>query len=624
MCGICGVILKKKGTPLEAAKGGAVKSMIAAMRHRGPDGSGTFERPQVALGHARLSVIDIEGGAQPILDPSGQVALTFNGEIYGYQELRRQQAREGWEFQTHTDSETILAGYCQKGGAVDAKLNGMYAYAIYDGRGENPSVWLSIDPVGIKPLFIFEDDEIFLFASELRAVAAGLRYLGREVAISSEATASFLRNRYVKPPLALLRGVRKLRPGERWRIDLPSGKAQQQSRQLRPSRPEQIWNPEELQATLREALRDAVARQLVSDVPVGLFLSGGIDSSLILAVARELGVSLASFTIDFQNNSGQAEVESEAAVAKEVAQYCGSPFHQIGITPGALMANLDDCFNAMDQPLADPACLPLYALAGFARQNVTVALSGDGGDELFGGYRRHQLASARERWMQLPSAFRRSSASLMGMLPAADGGKLSRSFKKMRSGFELLNAKNYIAPVFDIPEVGGENGSWLDVPQNSDASSLLDADMDGQLAGQMLPKTDAMTMAHSLECRVPLLDLELVELASSLPASQKFNLRSGKLPLRELLQAYLPPSITERRKSGFRVPIDRWFRHDLEDMVRERLDGDLGILHETISAVEVKRLIDNHVEGFADNSIKLWSLLAIQSWQANILSEKAA
>lgn len=616
MCGVYGLIWREEGIQagLDEARR-AARAMRDSLYHRGPDGSGTHERDGVILGHLRLAIIDPEGGKQPMISPDGQVALSYNGECYNYPELMADLSARGWDFATRCDSETLLAGYCLQGEDFDERLNGMYAYALLDERGGRRQMLLSTDPVGIKPMFLYETGGLVLFSSELRAIIAGLRALGREIETDARALAAYLRLGWVPAPLTMVKGVRKLMPGERWAIDCDTCAARPVSVRDWPLAESPPRSEAEFDERFSAALKGAVKRQLVSDVPVGLFLSGGIDSSLLLAETLNLGHTMDSFTIRFHGSGHGVAAANEADIAREVADKLGSRFHCVDVDEATMKSEMNATMSAMDQPLADPACLPLLLLSRFARERVKVCLSGDGGDELFAGYPRHGLLAWRRTWLGMPGVVRALGRTVAGALPEAPGSGAGEVLRKLRVAHELISSEEYVTGPF---------GSMVAAdralePWNFEVRpgiSAMEADFRGQLGGQMLPKTDNMTMAASLECRVPLLDLELVSLAGAAPAEWKRRRGVGKLPLRRSLSRYLPREVTGRPKHGFRVPLTSWFRGSMADELRERT-GALGDqLGGILPRGAVEAMVDDHIAGKAEHSIRIWTLLALDNWLA--------
>lgn len=593
----------------------AADAMRGALQHRGPDGHGQFETDGAILGHMRLAIIDLAGGRQPMTSPAGDVALSYNGECYNFGDLTESYAQRGWRFATRCDTEAVLAGYCLDGETADERLNGMFAYALLDERSARPFVLLSTDPVGIKPLFLYENDGVVLFASELQAIVAGLASLGRSREVASAGVEAFLRFGWVPAPATLLRHVRKLLPGERWVVDIVDAQARPRSRNaLRLCGP-RFHSVRDFDAALAETLKGAVARQLISDVPLGIFLSGGIDSSLVLATARELGHEMQCFTIGFSGPGQGVSVANETAAAEAVAKALGGTTTSLQVDEAVLQAELFNTLDAMDQPLADPACLPLLLLSRFARESVKVCLSGDGGDELFAGYPRHALIPFKRQWHKLPPAFRGLTGRLVGRLPTAPGRGAAEALRKARVLHGMVDQADYVAGPFSTMLESDPSHDWNGVMPD-DSCAVMRADIEGQLAGQMLPKTDNMTMAASLECRVPLLDLELISLASGAPMAWKRGVNTGKLPLRRLLARHLPPAVTGRAKQGFRVPLTSWLRGPIADEIKDRLLTPHAAVQGVLPSAQVETLLGDHLAGRAEHSVRIFALLALNSWLA--------
>lgn len=611
MCGVCGVVWRPNERVDPGASEAVVQAMMRAMKHRGPDGDGLYVGERIALGHLRLAVIDVESGSQPMIAPENGPVLAFNGELYNFQDLKPDLAARGWAFRTRSDTEVMLAGHVLHGDDFDRRLNGMYAYAEATRSGGAEVVTLAVDPIGIKPLYVAETERAIVFASELRGIFAALKVLGEPAQIDQQSVAQYLSLGWSPAPRTLLKGVSKFTPGGRMRIHTATGRIEVLEPQPLPA-PAAVASLDELEDVLLAAVR----RQMIADVPLGFFLSGGVDSSLLVAMASEIGVEPRTFTVRFAGGGHGVEAANEADVAKAVAEHFSTRHHECEVTAQGLAAHLDQALAAMDQPIADPACLPLLLLSRFAREHVTVALSGDGGDELFAGYPRHGHASWKARWRQAPSALRWAAGAAAGALPRAPSSGVAEILRKGRVAYNLINDEAYYPGPFSGPranmlELSPELPAWA---RHVDPDDMMDADMAGELAGQMLPKTDHISMSASLECRVPLLDLEVVAAARSLPLAQKRRRSRGKLPLRALLGRRLPASISERPKHGFRVPLTTWFREDLSGIVRERLLTSKHPAADVLTAPSVATMVEEHLAGQAEHSIQIWSLLALETW----------
>jgi asparagine synthase (glutamine-hydrolysing) len=609
MCGVAGAILKPRVAE-RLALDEAVCAMVSCVRHRGPDGAGQVSDAGVVLGHARLSIIDLETGEQPLFNEDGTKALVYNGEVYGYQALRDALSVRH-VFRTSTDSEVLVHLYEEHGPDFARPLNGMYAYILHD--RSNDSVHFGIDSIGIKPLYWYEDSDVVLIASELRAISVGLRSLGRVPEFDESAMREYLHLGWFPAPSTALRGVRKLAPGER--AEYRNGLVSVVAPERRPLGPPVSGDPTR---AVEEELTAAVRRQLVADVPVGFFLSGGIDSSLLVALAARERRGLKTFTVGFRGQGTEVARVNEAHVARRVASILGTEHHETSVDVALMLEEFDEVFQAMDEPIADPATLPLLHVARFARESVTVCLSGDGGDEVFSGYPRHWMAPYKRRWHSLPRFARRAVEAGAKLLPSRPSRGFVEGLRRTRVGMELLFDADYVTGPF-----GGPFRALLDVgsPESLTPSALHEsmdslfwADVDGQLSGQLLPKTDRITMWAGLETRVPYLDRDVVELARRIPRSAKIRGSTTKHVLRELLAVHLPAEIAGRAKHGFRVPLSGWFRNHLRDYVLRELRDDCLIPASVVPPQTVRHLVAEHQSGAAEHSIRIWALLALNHW----------
>lgn len=622
MCGIVGAW----GT----ASPGAVARATSLMRHRGPDDTGQYASAQesLALGHVRLSIQDVTAcGHQPMRTDDGAVVLVYNGEIYNVPALRAGLVAEGVAFHGHSDTEVLLALYMRDGVRMLPQLNGIFAFAVWDARrGE---LLLARDPLGVKPLYFSASAAGFAFASEIKALLPLVDDVGELDAPSIHRYLTFLWNPGEGTPV---KGVRKLGPGEamvvragriarRWRwYALPAA---------RPARAP-IAARDAVAAT-EAALRTAVHRQLLADVPVGAFLSGGLDSSAIVAMAREATPGIQCFTIDSDVDAGTTP---DLPYARRVARHLGVPLEVVRIDSATMAADLEQMIHQLDEPLADPAALNVLYISRLARsRGIKVLLSGAGGDDLFTGYRRHVAMGAERLWAWLPLGiraamhrgasrldqrnphFRRAAKLLDGA--ALDGNaRLANYFvwadeERLRGLYtpefrRAVGAAPAVQPMLDFL---GELH-----PSSSRLGRFLAVEQRFFLADHNLTYTDKMGMAAGVEIRVPFLDLELVELAARLPDSVKQRGREGKWVLKRAMERYLPRDVIYRPKSGFGAPLRRWMRHELRELVGERLSDaslrDRGLF----DPAAVRRLIAQNDSGEVDASYTVFSLLAIEIW----------
>lgn len=587
--------------------------MCRAIAHRGPDDEGRLVLPGVALGMRRLSIIDVAGGTQPIANEDGTVQVVFNGEIYNHRELRRGLERARHRFATHSDTETLVHLYEDHGDALVTHLRGMFAFAIWDARRER--LLIARDRVGIKPLYYWAHEGGVAFASELRSFLA-VPAFPRE--IDPSAIAQYLSLGYVPDPACIFRGVRKLPPGHRLTWSRADGVRTEQY--WTPVRSEMRISAPEAALELRRLLSDAVESHLESEVPLGAFLSGGLDSTTVVAeMARLLDRKVRTFSIGFTE-----EAFNEAPFAAAAARAIGTEHTELIVRADA-DALIEDIVAGFDEPFADSSALPTYLVARLARQQVTVTLSGDGGDELFGGYTRYadvlgrrELAPAalrrvlrgiahrlphmtpgRNRLLDLARTRRgRYTTMVASALGVADGGVARPEIAALGRPFDTL-----LDPWFDEAARAGR-----DFP-----TQMMLVDMLSYLPGDILTKVDRMSMAVSLEARVPLLDHPLVEFAASLPASLKMRDGTGKWLFRQVIAGIVPTSVLERPKRGFALPLDRWLRHELRHRIDAVLRADSPI-YAYVEPGAVARLAAEHRIGRRDHSHALWRMLVLDLW----------
>jgi len=627
MCGICGIAVATGSSPQE----NELRQMSASMFHRGPDDEGVMLRDGVGLAMRRLSIIDVEGGHQPISNEDRTIWIVFNGEVYNHPELREQLLAGGHRFRTRSDTETVVHAYEEWGEECVSRLNAMFAFAIWDSRSE--VVVLARDRLGIKPLHYFDDGDRLLFASEIKALLRNPR-VARTVDLA--ALRDYLALEFVPTPRSMVTGVRKLPPGHTLTWRKADGKIQ-----LR-----QYWNPDlsvserpspaqtldEHAAELLRVLKDSVRRELLSDVPVGVFLSGGIDSSAVAAMMADLTPgNVKSFSIGFSDASFD-----ESAYARQVARHLGTDHHELILEPHLLTDLVPKITALLDEPLADASIIPTYLLSQFARGSVKVALGGDGGDELFAGYptlQAHRLAGYYER---LPSFVRsRLVPAAINRLPV-NRDNLSFDFRAKRfvlgagrplaerhgrwlgsftsEGIDDLLTPEVAAEVrrLDPPDLAAEHlaAQSARLPLNQ----VLHLDMKLYLENDILVKLDRATMMASLEARVPLLNVEFVEYANSLPINLKLRGLRSKFLFKHALRPVLPRNIIERPKKGFGIPIAKWFRGPLREQLLETLSQDRIRREGFFKPPAVQGLVKDHLSGRRDNRKQLWTLFVFERW----------
>ena len=602
MCGICG-IASSRGA-IDPAR---LAAMSATLVHRGPDSDGTFVDGPVGLAARRLAIIDLDRGDQPISNEDGTVTVVQNGEVYNYEELLGELERAGHRFKTHCDTEVLVHLYEEDGLAFASRLRGMFAVAIWDAPRRR--LVLARDPYGIKPLYYRISGDGLEFASELRALPRG--------EIDFDALECFLAFNSIPAPLSIFRDVRKLPPGH---LLVWEGGAPRLERYARPGPGETRSDEEaELVEECRARLRDSVRAHLVSDVPVGVMLSGGVDSGALAALAaQESSEPVRTFSIGFEEQSFD-----ELAGARAVAERYGTRHRELVLRPDAALL-LPVLADAFDEPFADSSALPTYLVSRLAAEDVKVALSGEGGDELFGGYytyvadliaeRAGRLAGfARPLVERLPTSTTKASFDYRAkrFVRAAHLPPLERhhAWKEIFSPDvreELTGRRSTFDPV-DILRARHDETEGADL-----LARLQDVDFGIYLADDLLVKTDRASMAHSLEARVPFLDPAVTNFAFTLPARHKVRGLSKKVLLRKALEPLLPREVVHGRKRGFSIPAAAWLRGGLEPFARETLEGveRQGFFRRDA----VMKVLDAHVAGREDLSRQLWGLLSFTLW----------
>jgi asparagine synthase (glutamine-hydrolysing) len=601
--------------------------MAAALVHRGPDDEGFHDDERVSLGFRRLSVIDLETGQQPIVLADGRAAIVLNGEIYNFRELRAELEGKGHRFRSRGDVEVVLRLFAEEGIGCLARLNGMFALALWDGRERR--LHLARDRFGIKPLLWTRQDGAVAFASELRALLAG----GFPVRSGLEPAElrHYLALGYPSPGGTLLAGVRAVPPASVVTFD--AGRSGEQLRAYwRPPGPEDRADaPADIVERLRSTLAEAVERQLVADVPVGVFLSGGVDSSTVSALAgRAVSGPLRTFSVGFE---GPGAV-SELAAARSVAEHLGSDHHELVMDPATVARDLETILTGLDTPNADCTAIPTWYMSRLARSRVTVALSGEGADEIFGGYERQRfdvgidaLGGPGRRLVPLLMrlAGRAPSPRLRERLRMAPGLERQLHWGRVFSAAEidaltlepLASEEAMLAPLAELAE------RWRGFDRVDPVNGRLAADRESFLPGDLLPKVDRMSMAHSLEVRVPFLDNRVVDLVLALPGRLKATLRHDKILLRRAVAGLIPRTAATRRKQAFATPIGPWLRADLADAVRDLLSGESVRRRGLFRPGAVEGMVTEHLAGRADHGTALWALMVLEHWQ-RALDRRAA
>ncbi len=638
MCGIAGLLDRREAEP-----GSRVSDMIASIRYRGPDDSGVWCDPKIglALGHARLSILDLsKAGHQPMSSFSGRFVITYNGEVYNYAELRFDLEAIGVTFRGHSDTEVMLAAFEAWGLEKSVqRFVGMFAFALWD--RVDRQLTLARDRLGEKSLYYGWCGETFLFGSELKALCAHPSWRGD---INRSALASYMRYGYVPLPHSIYLGICKLLPGTWLRISaddrpghMPEPNTYWSARKIGMQEP--LTDLSDLAATdaLDSLLRQTVGRQMISDVPLGAFLSGGVDSSTIVALMQcQSSRPVRTFSIGFSESD-----YDEARYAKQVATHLGTDHTGLYISAREALDVIPRLSEIYDEPFGDSSQIPTYLVAALARKHVTVALSGDGGDELFGGYNRYFWGrSIWNRIGPLPQGIRHGAGRMMMALSPAAWDRIGKLLPRGVRQLALGDRIHKLASVIDVdgPDelyrrlvsqhqkpgsliIGaGEMPIWADAEAASFGRSdfterMMFHDLVGYLADDILTKVDRASMAVSLETRVPLLDHHLVEFAWRLPLSMKIRNGQGKWLLRQVLDRYVPRALIDRPKQGFGIPLDTWLRGPLREWAEELLDeGRLrreGYLH----PAPIREKWSEHLSGRRNWQHWLWNVLMFQAWK---------
>jgi asparagine synthase (glutamine-hydrolysing) len=613
MCGIAG-LFAIRSAELPAGAREAVAAALGALAHRGPDDCRLHESNGTVLGHRRLAILDLRGGLQPFESPVDASVIAYNGELYGFEALRARLAARA-PFVSRSDTEVLLRQLIDAGTRGLDEINGMYAFAFIN-HARN-TLTLAIDPVGIKPLYLAVRDDWVAFASELSAMCTLLEQLGERPSLSARAIAGFLACGWIDAPNSALAYVEKLRPGEVVTIDR-DGRTTRQARPL-PQADASIATLDEpaVLARARDVIGAAVRDQLIADVPVGLFLSGGLDSSLLLALAAGQQPDLRTFSIGFRDLETDAQLYDETDRARRIAKHFNAAHHELQLQAGLVFERLDEIALAADEPIADPAAIPLFFLAEFAAREIKAVLTGDGGDELFGGYQHHLVRSLKGVLHGMPGPLRVPAVGSL-RLAACAADALGTRGRRIGAGLRLIVEREIAPRLFTRDEAarvgggvvaGGEARTlaWKD----SDAVFL--ADMVGPLAGGMLHKTDRITMRHGIEARVPLLDDRVLRFARGLPWRWKVRGASTKYLLRRVLMDLVPVEIARAPKRGFRVPLGQWFRGGLAPWIGARLGEHSAIGTSTLAPL-ARQLLNDHRLAVGDHGHKLWALAVLEAW----------
>ena len=618
MCGIAGLI-SLDGRPLPEPQ--TLQAMCASIVHRGPDDQGTFQNDWAAIGMRRLAIIDVAGGHQPVSSAGGRIQVVFNGEIYNFRELRSELAARGYVFQSHSDSEVIAHAYAEYGTACFERLRGMFAIAVVD--QDSRRLVLARDRIGKKPLYVGELSPGLLgFGSELKTLLA---VPGWTPQLSMPAVQDFFSLGYIPAPDTIFEGIAKLPPAHWMSIEPGRDGGAPTIQQTRYAHVDfqPKWTDDEatLEERLLAELDDAVKVRLVSDVPFGAFLSGGLDSSVVCALmTRHLSQPLKTFSIGFEEAAFD-----ELPDARRVAQHLGTEHHELVVRADAT-GLLDTLAHHFDEPFGDSSAIPTYLVSQLAAKHVKMVLSGDGGDELFAGYSRYRRYAALQRIRRSTLGMGPGLAKLAGaLIPGARGRRLAGIGQRMG----LPWPDDYLALVAlanpaDLGLLFGERAKtdpfgsirqrFVRSDIDSDMERILSGDMDTYLADDILTKVDRTTMAVSLEGRAPLLDQNLIAFAARLPFDMKLRGEQGKYLFRKVAARLLPADVLNKRKQGFAIPLASWFRTDLKPMLLDTIGSRAFRERGIFSMQGIQTLVDEHQQGLQDRGELLWMVMVLETW----------
>lgn len=630
MCGIAG-IFAHRGRQRVARD--TVNEMLSAIEHRGPDDRGVLVDDDLVMGMQRLSIIDLAGGKQPISNEDGTVTVVFNGEIYNYRELQERLRNQGHTLRTSSDTEVVVHLYEDLGADCVNELRGMFAFAVWDSNRKR--LFVARDRLGIKPLYYTECRGSLVFGSEIKAL---LMHPDVQPSLNVEGLGYYLSLKYVPAPQTMFSGIYALPPGHFLICDR-SGIAIRQYWNLSFSKDRMIRRPEaECAEELEALLLESVHLHLASDVPFGSFLSGGVDSSLIVALMHQLmNVPVKTFSVGFEG--GGTEAFSEIPYARLVARTFQTEHHEVCVTPNDIMNLSEKVVWHLDQPIADNACVATYMVSRLASQHVKMVLTGEGGDELFAGYARYAGERFSPAFSYLPASAKSLALNIAGHLPGLRRPKTA--LVALCQSDPLMRMANWF-PLFDATRkpdlLSGEVFQQLADPFASKIfheyreeagtadrlSRMLYFDTKLWLADDLLARGDKTSMGVSLEARVPLLDHKLVEFAASLPSNMKVRFLMRKYLLKKVARKVLPGRIVDRKKEGFPIPLSLWFKKECRGFVRDLLSAETVKRRGLFNPSYIRLLIDEHEAGAADHAQPLWGLISVELWHRMFLDSRSS
>lgn len=634
MCGITGIVALNKNGESHISK---IETAVKSLSKRGPDSNGIYLDGNFGLGHARLSILDTSSaGNQPLTDDSGRYTIVYNGEFYNFEEHRKELISKGISFKSTSDTEVLLNLYISDGEKCLNKINGFFAFAIYD--KEDNSIFIARDRMGIKPLLIYQDNDKIIFGSEMKALLS----FDIEKNIDRASLFTYLQLNYIPAPHSILENVTKLEAGSY--LFIKSGKVEKSSYYSIPYEASNINKPNEAdyessKKKLHSLLETSIQKRLVSDVPLGTFLSGGIDSSIITSVASKHIDNINSFSIGYKDEP----FYDETLFAELVAKKAGTNHTVFKLTNQDLLENVFDVLDYIDEPFADSSAIAVYILSKLTREHISVSLSGDGADEMFSGYNKH-MAEYKARNPGIIEHLVKGVAPVFKKVPQSRGSKLSnlaRQVEKFSTGAKLNNKNRYWSWASILDEEGAnyilkeitedreqrlsddgfsykkrKEALLKSIHKQGGINDVLYTDMHMVLQNDMLTKVDMMSMANSLEVRTPFLDHNVVNFAFQLPAEYKINSQMRKKILIEAFQEYLPDELLNRSKHGFEVPMLKWFQNELKSLITDDLLSNNFIEEQGIfnveSIIKIKNKLFSNNPG--DTPATIWALIVFQYW----------
>ena len=621
MCGITGIIYNDPNRPVESR---LLEDMCAAIHHRGSDEWGIWYKGNVGIGMKRLRIIDLAGGSQPMANMDGHIHIVFNGEIYNFRDLRAKLESKGHTFTTGSDTESIIHLYEEYGEDCVLHLRGMFSFAIWDTR--NRTLFMARDRFGKKPLHYLHDNEKFVFGSEIKSI---LRHPGVHAEVHRPAIINYMAYGYVPDPDTMFKGIHKLPPGHvlTWQ-DGKIKTRQYWDLDFNPDNPSKgdVFYYNEADRLLHEAVKI----RMISDVPLGAFLSGGIDSSLVVAMmARQSSEPVKTFSIGFDDDQ-----YNELPYARMVAQRYGTEHYEEIVNPDAEEV-ISDLVKVFDEPFADSSAIPTYYVSRLARRHVTVALSGDGGDEIFAGYDRYLDWPVTRYTDLIPQVMRKLVfGSLSQVLPDGVWGRNTMGYLSLSPDERYIGApsrtKNWHTQRFSpnlMEEAGCDNPDpavrkWLSEMSGQDIVTRRQyLDLKRYLPGDILAKVDRTSMLVSLETRAPLLDHVLAEFAATIPAGVKVKDRSLKHVLKTLARRYLPQELIDRPKMGFAIPVSKWINNEWRDMSRELVLGKRALQRDNFNPVFLQKIMNAHQSGLRNHSSTIWKLMVLEMWYRSFIDQ---